>query len=101
MAEQELSQEERILQMMKRVLTDIARETHVQPGVKPPLSDNTILNIRDCLSLIVARERELAEAAGREMNMRPRYIDEPKKTVVVSLEETLLKKKKKQDENTD
>ncbi len=100
MADNGVGKEEQVLQMMKRILTDVARETHVQPGVKPPLSDATILNIRDCLTLIVARERELADAAGRPMNMRPHYIDEPKKTVVVSLEDTLLKKKrdKKQED---
>jgi hypothetical protein len=72
--------------MMKRVLTDIAKETFTKPGYKHPLSDNTIQNIRDCLSLISAREIELREEDGRGSNMRPRYSDEPEKSVVVPID---------------
>jgi len=87
MSGEDLSQEERILRMMRRVLTDIARETYTRPGLRHPLSETTLLNMRDCLALIAARERELAEAAGRPSRARPRYADEPRATsVVVSLE---------------
>ncbi len=86
MSEHTQSKEEQILQMMKRVLTDVAKDTHVKPGLKHPLSDQTIMGIRDCLSLITAREQELAKEAGRESNMRPRFIDEPQKTVVVPID---------------
>ena len=98
MSETELKNEEKVLQMMKRILTDVARETNAGPGLKHPLSETTIINIRDCLSVIVTRERELAEQAGRPMNMRPRYIDEPKKTVVVSLDDISVKRKKQEEE---
>ena len=87
--------EERLLKMMKRVLTDVAKDTFAKPGHRHPLADSTIEGIRNCLALISARERELAEAAGRPMNMRPRFIDEPKKEVVVSLD-TLLKRSQEQ-----
>lgn len=87
----ELSKEERILRMVKRVLTDIAKDTSTPPGMKHPLSEQTIQNIRECLGLISARERELAESAGRPSRSRPEFIDEPKKTQVV----TLHKPKKK------
>lgn len=80
------SREERMLRMMKKVLTDIAKDTYTRPGFKHPLSDNTILGIRDCLALITARESELAESAGRPMNMRPRFTDEPQESVVVKLD---------------
>ena len=90
----EMSQEERILRMMKKVLTDVAKDTHAKPGFRHSLSEGTVQGIRECLALISARERELAESAGRPMNMRPRFIDEPKKTVVVPLNATGLKKKK-------
>lgn len=86
MSEIELSKEEQILRMVKKVLTDVAKDTHVKPGLRHPLSDNTILGIRDCLSLITAREQELAKAAGRESKMRPRFIDEPQDKVVVSID---------------
>ncbi len=86
MSEQEMSKEQQVLKMVKRVLTDVARDTHVKPGLKHPLSDNTIMGIRDSLALIAAREKELAEEAGIDMNMRPRFIDEPQTSVVVSID---------------
>ncbi len=92
MSEIPLSKEEEILKMVKRVLTDVAKDTHVKPGLKHPLSDNTILGIRDCLALITARESELAKEAGRESKMRPRFVDEPQKTVVVPIEKLQRKK---------
>jgi hypothetical protein len=78
MPEQELSKEERILRAVKMVLTGVAKDTATAPGLKHPLSDRTIEDIRQCLSLISAREHELAEAAGRPTSERPRYVDEPK-----------------------
>ena len=58
--------------------------TH-RPGYRHPLSDNTVEGIRNCLSLITAREIELNEAAGRPMDQRPRFVDEPQTSVVVPL----------------
>ena len=92
MSENTPSKEERILKMVKRVLTDVAKDTHVKPGLKHPLSDNTIRGIRDCLALITARESELAKEAGRESKMRPRFVDEPQTTVVVSIDKLQRKK---------
>jgi hypothetical protein len=88
MPDQEPTQEERILRMVKRVLTDIAKDTYTRPGYRHPLSDETVMGIRDCLALISARETELAEEAGRPMNMRPRFVDEPRTSVVVPLDVT-------------
>jgi hypothetical protein len=70
---------------MKRVLTNIAKDTYTRPGHRHPLSDDTVNDIRNCLSLITAREAELHEAAGRAMNHRPRFVDEPQTSVVVPL----------------
>lgn len=78
--------EARILHVMKRVLTDIARETYTRPGYRHPLSPETVENMRQCLALISAREGEINAAAGRPMNDRPRFIDEPQSAVVVSLD---------------
>lgn len=94
---EDLSKEERILRMMKRVLTDVAKDTHTTPGLKHALSEHTIQGIRECLALIVAREQELAEAAGRDLNMRPRFIDEPKRNVSVKLDVDALKQGLKKD----
>jgi len=93
MSDSDFSKEEQILQMMRRVLTDVAKDTYTKPGLKHPLSEDTIFSIRECLKLISAREAELAEAAGRPSQQRPRYIDEPPKSVVVQLDTTGLKKK--------
>jgi hypothetical protein len=69
------SKEFRILRAMKQTLTGVIKDTATQPGLKHPLSERTIEDIRQCLMLISARERELAEAAGSPMNMRPHYAD--------------------------
>lgn len=94
MSAEEISQEERILRMMKKVLTDVAKDTHAKPGFRHPLSDSTVQGMRECLALIAARERELVEARGKSMDLRPRFIDEPKKTVVVPLSSLNIKKDK-------
>lgn len=82
----DLSKEEQVLQMMKKVLTDVAKETFTRPGLKHPLSDTTILGIRDCLALITAREVELSEEHDRPMSQRPRFTDEPQTSVVVPID---------------
>jgi hypothetical protein len=86
MTEPQASTEERILRMMKRVLTDVAKDTFTRPGHRHPLSDSTIDGIRQCLALISARECELNEAAGRPMTDRPQFSDEPQSSVVVTLD---------------
>jgi hypothetical protein len=95
MNEQALTKEERVLAMMKNVLTSIAKDTAPQPGIKHPLSEHTIQGIRECLMMITAREQELAREFGRDTNARPRFIDEPKSEVVVSLDFTSTKKEDK------
>ena len=69
------------------VLTDVAKDTYTRPGYRHPLSDETVNGIRNCLALITARETELNAAAGRSMDARPRFIDEPQDSEVVSLKE--------------
>jgi hypothetical protein len=78
--------EKRIMVMMRQVLTAVARETVPPPGMKHPLTDATIEGIRDCLSLISARERELNIDLGEEQKARPKYVDEPQTSKVVSLD---------------
>jgi hypothetical protein len=93
MTDEELSKEERILRVMKRVLTDVAKDTYTRPGYRHPLSENTVEGIRQCLALITAREGELNAAAGRSSNLRPRFVDEPQTSVVVPLKVPDSKKK--------
>ncbi len=80
------SKEKRIMVMMRQVLSAVARDTVPPPGMKHPLSDNTIQGIRECLALISARERELNIDLGEESEARPRYVDEPQTSKVVSLD---------------
>ncbi|MEW6687613.1 MAG: segregation and condensation protein A [Pseudomonadota bacterium] len=77
MSETELQMEERILRAVKRTLAAVVRDTATPHGMRHPLSDATIEDLRQCLALISARERELAQAAGRDTSARPRYVDEP------------------------
>lgn len=74
----ELSKEERILRAVKFTLTNIIKDTATPAGHIHPLQDATIENLRQCLALISARERELAAEAGRsESAARPYFTDEP------------------------
>ena len=93
----ELSKEEQILRAMKRVLTEVIKDTATGPGMKHPLSENTINGMRDCLVLITQREHELAEAAGRPNSARPYFTDEPKPQGEVVVPITSISRKK-QDE---
>ena len=71
------SMEARILQAVKLTLANVIKDTATPHGMRHPLSDGTIQDLRQCLALISARERELAQAAGRTAADRPRYADEP------------------------
>jgi hypothetical protein len=78
MSETELSMEERILRAVKLTLAAVIRDTATPHGMRHPLSDATIEDMRQCLALIIARERELAQAAGRPVSGRPCFADEPR-----------------------
>ena len=94
MSDQEVT-EEQILAIMKRLLTDIAKETFTRPGVQHPLTNATIDNMRECLKLISIREVDLSADPDNISAKRPRYVDEPKKSVVVSMQD--LKKDSSND----
>ncbi len=76
MTDTEHSIEARILQAVKLTLAGVIRDTATPQGMRHPLSDATIEDMRQCLSLISARERELAQEAGRSPVERPRFSDE-------------------------
>ena len=97
MTEPELTTEERVLRMMKRTLTNIARDTAPEPGLRHPLSEGTIQGIRECLQLITSREQELAKEFGRDTSARPRFIDEARDEVVVPLNVNAMKEGLKKD----
>ena len=83
--ENDIPMEKRILSAVKMTLVNVIKDTTVQPGMRHPLSDGTIEDIRQCLSLITTREGEIAELEGDPKKMRPKFTDEPDENVVVSL----------------
>jgi len=74
--------EREILMVMRKVLTSIIKETTPQPGQRHPLSDKVKTDVRMCLGLITARERELADIEGIPQE-RPHFTDEPRAEKVV------------------
>jgi hypothetical protein len=77
------SKEHQILHTVRKVLSAVARDTTPPPGRPHPLTQKTVEDIKHCFLLITAREKEIIEAEGGEMNKRPRYADEPKTSQVV------------------
>jgi hypothetical protein len=82
MTETQPSIEARILQAVKLTLASVIKDTATPHGMRHPLSDATIEDMRQCLALISARERELAQAAGgaadRVTVKRPSFTDASK-----------------------
>lgn len=79
----ELSKDQKILIALRKTLSGVVRETTPPQGMRHPLSDQTIEDIKHCFALIAAREKELAEELGQVNTARPRYADEPKTSQVV------------------
>jgi len=86
MSFEELSKEQQIMVTMRKVLSNIIKEITPPPGSKEyPLTEHTVEDIRMCLGLIAARERELAQAQGITNSARPHFTDDPQKTQKVSV----------------
>jgi hypothetical protein len=83
------SKEQRILRMVKKVLTEVAKDTYTPAELRHPLSASTINSIRECLAMISARENEW----HGEPNSKPHFIDEPQDSVVVKLDTRSPQKK--------
>lgn len=82
---EDLSKEQRILRVLRKVLGNIVKETAPRPGVPRALSDDTVADIRDLFGLIAEREAELAEEAGLDRGARPHFSDEAKTTHAVKI----------------
>ncbi|TVQ90459.1 MAG: segregation and condensation protein A [Chromatiaceae bacterium] len=80
----ELSQEQQILIAMRKTLAAIIKDVTPPPGMRHPLSAHTIEDVRQCLGLISAREKELADRDGRG-GERPHYADRPQAAQVVPI----------------
>ncbi|NCA87411.1 MAG: segregation and condensation protein A [Gammaproteobacteria bacterium] len=81
---QDLTKEQQILVAMRKTLTAIIKDVTPPPGLKHPLSATTIEDVRQCLALIAARERDLADAQGR-ITEKPYYTDAPPTAQVVPI----------------
>jgi hypothetical protein len=83
MTSEYLTKEHQIIATMRKVLSSIIRDTTPPPGRPHPLRESTIEDVKHCFALITAREQEIHEDAGKSMDRRPRYADEPKTSQVV------------------
>jgi len=83
MTSEYLSKEHQIIATMRKVLSSIIRDTTPPPGRPHPLRESTIEDVKHCFALITAREQEIHQDAGKGMDKRPRYADEPKTSHVV------------------
>lgn len=81
---QELTKEQQILIAMRKTLAAVVKDITPPPGMKHPLSEQTIADVRQCLALISAREKELADTKGRA-GERPYYADELQASHVVPI----------------
>ena len=87
-----LSQEQKIMFMMRKVLAQVVKDTTpTAPGIRHPLRDDTIQFIRECFAVIVEREKLLQEGQGQENVKRPRYKDGLEQSTIVPLKD--VKKK--------
>jgi hypothetical protein len=80
----DLTIDQQILIAMRKTLAAVIKDVTPPPGMKHPLSERTIADVRQCLALISAREKELADAQGRA-GERPYYADEPQSAHVVPI----------------
>ena len=77
------SKEQRILVVMRKLLAQIVKDTTPGPGMRHPLNEQTIKDIRDCFGLIAARERELNIQSGVDNKDHPEYSDAPKSSTII------------------
>ncbi len=89
----DLETDRKIFMAMRKTLSSIIKDTTPQQGMKHILTDSTIADIRACLGFLSAREQELAKQAGVKIHERPRYVDEPKTSQVISIDSLTQSKK--------
>jgi len=80
-----LTKEQRILRVLRKVLANIVKDATPAPGQPHPLKESTVLDIRDLFGLISEREAELADMSMPDRNEKPRFSDEPQKSNIVSI----------------
>jgi len=78
----ELTKEQRILRLMRKTLGNVVKDVTPTATRPNPLSENTIMDIRDCFALISEREKELANTLGYDQ-AKPYYTDGEKPSAKV------------------
>lgn len=81
----DLKKELDVLVVLRKVISGIVREITPDPGMKHPLSEATMEDIRQGFLLIAAREKEISEAMGKPSLHRPVYKGEKPKTNVIKM----------------
>ncbi len=79
------SKEYKILVTLRQVLASVVREITPEPGMRHPLTEKTVEDIRQCFALIAAREKELTDNAGMPSQHRPHFAGQPPKAKIVKL----------------
>lgn len=91
------AKERKIMMLMRKTLAQVIKDTTPEyKSMRHPLSERTIQDIRDCLQLISAREKELAEQAGFDQ-AKPYFTDEQPAAKVVPISGLSTKKPGKGD----
>lgn len=93
----DLKKELDVLVTLRKVLSGVVREITPDPGMRHPLSDGTLEDVRQGFLLISAREREISELLGKPSLHRPVYKGDTPKSNVVKMHG--LKSSKKDDES--
>lgn len=92
----DLKKELDVLVVLRKVLSSVVREITPDPGMRHPLSESTLEDVRHGFLLISAREKEISEALGKPSLHRPVYKGDTPKTNVVKMHG--LKSSKKNDD---
>ncbi len=92
MSDKDISKEQRILRVLRKVLANIVKDATPPPGMPHPFQESTVHSIRDLFGLIAEREAELAAEAGLKIDERPYYTDQPRKSAVMTLHRPAKKK---------
>ncbi|MDO8958258.1 MAG: hypothetical protein Q7U85_00840 [Rhodocyclaceae bacterium] len=92
MTDKVLSKEQRILRVLRKVLANIVKDATPAPGMPHTFQEKTFHEIRDLFGQNAEREAELAAEAGRVMNEKPYYTDQPRNSAAVTVHRTPRKK---------
>lgn len=85
LSEENLTKEQRILRVLRKVLANIVKDATPPPGMLHPLSEQTRIDIRDLFGLISEREKELADINNPDRVEKPYFAGDKKPSNVISM----------------